>query len=448
MLHRRKPRRSEQPPPPPVRRALLIMTGTAVLAFFIVGAGTVLIAHRIARANALAEAVRSARSIADTVFVPALPAAIRGDATAIATLRRVVAARQKNGSIVRVKVWRRDGTIAFSDDPEIVGQRFPLSDDVIAVIDSQRSKSDVSGLDAAENFSESDRFTRLVEVYTPITLPDGRRFAFEIYSKANRVDAAEEQLTNDLVPLSLASLVVLLIAQLPISMWLVRRVVAAHQEHSRLLRNTLIASARERRTIARELHDGVVQDLAGVGYAVGALVHSLNGTASPAAARTLDRVSSAVQDSVSRLRTLMVDIYPPDLSSSGLRTAVEDLAAPLREQRMTVDVQIDLKAEPEPEVAATLYRSVREGLANIVKHAHATHVTLALTGDARAVTLRLHDDGTGLSAADLDRRAEGHIGLQLLRDAAADLGGAMTVSSEQGSGTTFMVELPTAGIPR
>jgi signal transduction histidine kinase len=209
----------------------------------------------------------------------------------------------------------------------------------------------------------------------------------------------------------------------------------------------LIASARERRQIARELHDGVVQDLAGVGYAVGALAQSMNPGAGTDTARTLDRVSGAVQDSVARLRTLMVDIYPPDLSSDGLRSAIDGLVIPLRGQGIVVDVDIELSTEPAPEVAATLYRCAREALTNVVKHADATHVTVNLTGDARTVVLRVQDDGRGVEPADLDRRAEGHLGLQLLRDAAKDLGGELSVVTELGAGTGLTLWLPVKGIP-
>lgn len=431
----------------PVRRALFMMVATAVLAFLIVGSATVFIARSIARETALSEAERSTRSMADVVFIPVLPAAIRSDPAALESLGRVVAARKANGSIVRVKVWTREGKIVYSDAAPLIGRQFASHADVQAVFDSQQPKSEVTTLDADENLAEAGLYKRLVAVYAPITLKDGRKLVLEIYSTDARLVMAEKNLTGKLVPLSLGSLVVLLIAQLPISMWLVRRVVAAQQERGRLLRNTLIASARERRTIARDLHDGVVQDLAGVGYAVGALTQSLSETASASTAHTLERVSSTMQHAISRLRTLMVDIYPPDLSSDGLHTAIEDLAAPLREGGIVVDVAVELAAEPAPEVAATLYRCVREGLANVVKHAQAQHATIELIGDTKTVVLRLQDDGEGVSGTDINRAADGHLGLQLLRDAATDLGGEMDVSATPGAGTTLKMCLPVAGLP-
>ena len=444
----RKDRTSHRRRSRSVHWAWLVMLVTAALAFVVVGSGAVIVARGIARDDALAEAERSARTVADAMFVPALPRAIAGDPIVIAQLNRAIDARRRSGAMVRVKVWSRNGTILYSDVRSIIGKHFVPSQDVTDVIDHQRSHTDLSNLDAAENVTETNAFDRLVEVYTPITLANGTRLAIEIYSTDARVVAAEHELTTKLVPFALGSLVVILLAQLPLSMWLVRRVSGAQQERSRLLRNTLIASRRERQTIARELHDGVVQDLAGAGYAVSALASALPDDASPSTRKTLDRVSSAMQESVSRLRTVMVDIYPPDLNGDGLSSAIEELAERLRAQDVDVDIDLDIDVEahgePSPEVAATLYRCAREGLANVAKHANAQYVTLTLDGDENTVTLRLQDNGVGFVPTN-DRRQDGHLGLQLIRDAAADLGGHMDLTSSPGTGTTLIMRLPTAG---
>jgi two-component system NarL family sensor kinase len=439
-------RSTELHPRNAVRWTLVSMTVTAALAFVAVGTGAVYVANRIAREDALAEAERSARSIAETVFGPSLSAAMAGNVEAITRLRGVVRARSEDGSLVRVKVWDRDGTVVYSDESSLIGRRFTSDGEVAAVLATGTSRARVSELDDPENVAESDRFDRLVEVYMPVTLPDGRRYVFESYASDARVQAAQDELENQLVPFALIALLVLLVAQLPVSMWLIRRVGRGQQERTRLLRSTLIASARERRNIARELHDGVVQDLAGVGYAVGALMAIPTATSDRSAHTTLEKISFAVQDAVSRLRALMIDIYPPDLTSDGLGNAVHRLAEPLRALGVEVDVIVDLRVEPAPDVAETLYRCAREGFGNIARHAGARHVTLTLDGNAETVGLQLHDDGRGMSAADIDRRHEGHFGLSLLREAGADLGGDLQVTSIPGAGTTLTMRLPISGI--
>ncbi len=152
-----------------------------------------------------------------------------------------------------------------------------------------------------------------------------------------------------------------------------------------------------------------------------------------------------MQESVTKLRSAMVDIYPPDLSADGLESAIEELAGRLRSHNVSVDVSVRPRTEPDPEIAAALYRCAREGLANVAKHAHAQHVTLTVVGDADTISLWLHDDGVGLPPEE-DRRRDGHIGLQLMRDAAADLGGRFDLTSSPGAGTTLAVRLPAASV--
>jgi two-component system, NarL family, sensor kinase len=265
-----------------------------------------------------------------------------------------------------------------------------------------------------------------------------------MYATDARVNAAQSELRGKLVPFSLLALLVLLIAQLPVSIWLMRHLGRAQHEHSRLLSSALTASGRERRALARDLHDGVVQDLAGANYAIDALANTLPQDTEPRSRRLIDMVSGLLHTSVDSLRTLMIDINPPDLTADGLQAAIASLAATLRlKAHVEVDVDTRLEREPSPEVAATLYRCVRECLANIAKHSRASHATVRLDGEAGHVLLRISDNGIGLPAGGIDKEAEGHIGLQLLRDAAADLDGTMQVFSAPNGGTTFEMDLPT-----
>lgn len=433
-------------PEPTVRRSVMALVVTALLAFSVVATGAVIVAGHIAERDALDEAVRSAHVVGNTVFVPFLPDAILGKASAIHALDEAVKIRSKDGSLVRIKVWRHDGTVIYANDPSVIGKRFPLNADIAHTIDQQVSTADVSNLSDPENFAEK-QYKRLVEVYIPITLDDGTRLAFELYTSDARVVAAKRQLTGQLVPFALLALLVLVISQLPVSVWLVRRVGRAQEERARLLRNSLNASARERRAIARDLHDGVVQDLAGAGYALGALSRTLPEDTPPATVAMVDRLSGVLQGTVGSLRTLMVDIYPPDLTADGLEAAMNDLADKLRDTAdVEVSVDVDLPNEPSPEVAGAVYRCARECLVNVAKHARARTTSISLTGDSERIRLLLKDDGVGLGGASLDRRDEGHVGLPLLRDAAEDLGGALRVTSESGQGTLVDLDLPLAGI--
>jgi len=159
----------------------------------------------------------------------------------------------------------------------------------------------------------------------------------------------------------------------------------------------------------------------------------------------------------------MVDIYPPDLSGSGLAPALEDLAGTLREK----GVAVELSAEDVPglpkDIAALLYRSTKEALANIVKHAQADQVwievTPTTTGGEPRVRLTVADDGVGIGGGDGHASANGngsgpashngaessgdpHLGLRLVRDRVIEAGGTFSVDPRPERGTVFCVDVP------
>jgi nitrate/nitrite-specific signal transduction histidine kinase len=82
----------------------------------------------------------------------------------------------------------------------------------------------------------------------------------------------------------------------------------------------------------------------------------------------------------------------------------------------------------------------------VAKHADARHVEVQLTGDGQRVRMRIHDDGVGLPPEGIDRRTEGHLGLQLVRDAVKDLGGDMRVFTEESGGATVVLDLPSTSV--
>jgi two-component system, NarL family, sensor kinase len=425
-----------------VWRSIAALVITAAFSFVAVGSAAIYVAKRISRDEVLSEAGRSARRMGDAVFAPMLPAALKGDATAIAFLDRAVKIRSKAAGLVRVKVWSPAGQVVYSDDHPLIGRVFELEDEVNAALARNKSSVGVSYLDQPENVDEAREFDDLVEAYVPLQLEDGTRLVFETYSTDAQLHASERRLTGEIVPLALGALLLLVLTQLPVAVWLIRRVARAEQDRSRILANSLAVSERERRAIARDLHDGVVQDLAGAGYALGALARSLPGPA-PSMSRTmLDMSSAAVERSVRGVRTLIVDIDLPDLTADGLEAALADQAALRASPTTAVTVRTDLSGELPPEVVALVYRAARESLTNIAKHAAATQVTIELTGDDDSVRLKVTDDGRGLPTDWSSRRANGHVGVKLLADAARDLGGDFRLEPAPSSGTTALLVLP------
>lgn len=424
-----------------VQRAIIALIVTALVVFALVATGAVLIARHVARGEALDESIRTASVVAQVEFVPEIPAVIAGDPAAIAHLDEAVAHRRRDGAILRVKVWRANGTVVYSDDHQAIGQRYPLDSAVKAAISKQSSTASISSLNDPENVTELGISDRLVEVYIPLNLDDGTHLAFELYSSTSRVSAAEKRMTDLLVPFALAASFILLIAQLPLSLWLIRRVGRAQEERRKLLFSSLTASDRERRTIAGDLHDGVVQDLAGASYVLGALSRTLPEDTTTNARKMLHTAGSVLKSSIASLRTLMVDIYPPDLTGDGLPQAIDDLATKFHAHSgAEVSTDISLQVQLSTAVAASVFRCARESLENVRKHAGASHVNLFLLADEDGLRLRIVDDGVGLAPQVRDR--EGHLGLHLMQDAARDLGGHLHVSSPPGQGTTVELQIP------
>jgi len=214
------------------------------------------------------------------------------------------------------------------------------------------------------------------------------------------------------------------------------------------LERNLSVSEKERVRVAADLHDGPIQELAGVGYALGAVASSVPDSKQP----LMRDIQSTVLHAIESLRELMVDLYPPDLSVGQLPNTLENLAAPLQTKGIDVDISVAELPALDNDVVTTIYRVAHEALANVAEHADASRVNIRLgmngaAGPTRIKTVHLEvaDDGVGLDPARLDRRSEGHLGLRLLKTRVEDLGGTLTLTGGTNGGTVVGATLPVGG---
>ena len=208
-----------------------------------------------------------------------------------------------------------------------------------------------------------------------------------------------------------------------------------------MLGHALAASDLERRRIAADLHDGLVQSLSALSYSLPAVRSALPETAS-AARRVLLSVEGELQTEVRALRQMMTAIYPADLSTGDLRPAVEDLADRAREAGLTVVVSMDAGlVRPSAEAAQMVYRIVREGLRNVVRHAQASRVTVTVALAGGMVEVAVDDDGWGSDGVPSE---EGHVGIRLLADAVADMGGRLVFERSELGGARLWATFPLA----
>jgi signal transduction histidine kinase len=424
--------------------ALLIVVGTI---------GVVALRHA-ARDEALRDARALTAALARGVIQPQISAGVlAGDPVALRRLDRLVHQRvlgspdpsqPKDSSIIRIKVWDADGRIVYSDEPRLMGRRFVLPEDLREAMDARKASADVSDLGRPENRFERGK-GRLVEVYQPMRVAGGTLLLLEAYHPAKDITGASARIENSFLWVLLAVLVALALAQLPLAWFLARRVRADEQERERLRRAGDDALETERRRIAAELHDGVVQDLAGVAYELQATADRLpsdNGHDAELGA-ALRRGAGVCRGSMRALRALLVDLYPSERREQGLDAAVDALARPLRDRGVDVAVDLELERTLPSTTTELVYRAVQEALRNVDRHAAARTASVALRDDDGSVTLVVEDDGRGMTGDNLrEQHAAGHMGLALLADGVAARGGALSIESEPGTGTRVRVTLP------
>jgi signal transduction histidine kinase len=204
-----------------------------------------------------------------------------------------------------------------------------------------------------------------------------------------------------------------------------------------LLQQAIDAGDAERTRIASDLHDGVVQTLAGLAFSLAA--RGSGKTEDPQLLEAADTLRSSVTD----LRTLMIEIAPPNLDGSGVDSAVRKLLEPLPSRGIEVEFDVDGATHLPADKTSLVFRVAQEAVRNIVNHSQATKVITTLTHTDGMLTLEMADNGKGFSSADRSRRREeGHVGLHLLNNAVEAASGHLTLTSEPGHGTSLMLQLP------
>ncbi|MET0458592.1 MAG: histidine kinase dimerization/phosphoacceptor domain-containing protein, partial [Ilumatobacteraceae bacterium] len=295
-----------------ITRLVLRYVAAAVVALVLVAVVAAYVARRIGTAQAIDDADRVTALIAASTLEPALEDGIADmDPAAIARLDAVVRSQVLGGSLVRVKLWATDGTIVYSDESRLIGEQFELDDDELDVLADGGSAAGLSDLSESENRYE-DSATELLEVYRTVRTPDGTPLLFEAYYRYNGVAEAGRRVWLRFAPVLLGALVLVTLLQIPSAVSLARRLRSSQRQRETLLRAAIESTDSERRRIATDLHDGVVQDLAGVGFSLGAAAREADAEGGDGA--ELRQASEQVRDAVRALRSLLVDIYPPSLA--------------------------------------------------------------------------------------------------------------------------------------
>ena len=400
----------------------------------------------VLRERGLSQAIDQARVVTrvtgEGIVAPRVTAgALRGDPRALRRLDRTVHRYALHNPVTRIKLWTPGGRIAYSDEHALIGKRFPLGADEREILAHGGVAAASSDLSRPEN-----RYERgggdLLEVYLPIRAANGRRLLFESYQRYSSVATSGERVWLAFAPVLVGGLLLLLLFQLPLARSLVRRLRAgAGRERAAACAPRWRSSDAERRRLAADLHDGAVQDLVGVSYTLSAAARD----ADPQHRARLQDAAARTRATIRDLRTLLVDLYPPNLERAGLPAALRDLALNLEHHgiQATLDAP-DAVTLPKPS-QALLYRIAQEALRNVVEHAKASRVLVRVETNGTVARLTVSDDGVGFdSEAVRAAPPQGHFGLRMLSDLAEEAGGSVTMQSQPGAGTTIAAEVPIA----
>jgi signal transduction histidine kinase len=430
----------------------------SLVALVAVGALAAFICVQVVQEQALRRAELNGKNIADSVVAPKVtPGVEQGRIDEFIKLNEQVKSRMTGDTIQRIKVWNADGRILYSDDPEQIGLRFPLDKNDLKALRTGSVDSDISDLSKSENVYDRN-FGESLEVYAGTRDASGKPILVETYFTADRLHADEASLIRRIVPVVLVAVLVLGLLLVPLAFTLARRVSRYERERQGMIRLAVEASSAERRRVAGELHDGVIQDLAGVGYALSSLDSQIvtlsksngDGPKDDAAAAppveglltTLHTAQRLVHDDLLALRELTGMQYAADSPAVDVEAALRVVADHVK----TEGTPVEMIVGPLPELPAAqrgaLIRIGREAMRNAAKHASGSDVVLSLIASGGNVVLTVVDDGPGFDPHNAVGPVEGHIGLALLADAAEGVGGRLDVRSRPGRGTTVKAIIP------
>lgn len=371
---------------------------------------------------------------AEVAALPDLSPADRPGSRGFAEFGTEVEHELLGGETERVKVWASDGTILYSDNANLVGDRFELTPAALTAFGGEMA-TEVSDLsDPAHAGVRS--FGELIEVYVPFLAADGSvGIVVEVEQRLDSLNEAMSSIRRN-VWLSIGFgvfVLALFLAALGIST--ARNVNRRRQAAEQLLGSVFSAQESERRRVVGALHDDIGQPLYRLLYGLEGSRAKL-GDDEPVAAE-LERLEDLVRTIDGTLRSELRQLHHGLAEDAGLVAALQDLAA-ITEAESGVDVSVDLGDPPagiSPVRRTALFRAAQEAIVNTRKHAQAKNLWLRVDSEDGVLTLVVEDDGVGIDG-------DPGLGLATTRERLQALGGGLRVARRRGGGTTFTAWLP------
>lgn len=213
--------------------------------------------------------------------------------------------------------------------------------------------------------------------------------------------------------------------------------------HRRLLHQCITGQEAERRRLAGEIHDSVVQSLVGISFRLQALEKKIPPDAREEIAGDIQLLVTQLNSGIEELRELLIGLRPPMLDDMGLFSTLE---AYLKNFQANTGIQTRLLLPEElpslsKDAQTNLFRIFQEALNNIEKHAKASRATIEFETVLQKLSMTVRDDGKGFSAQGKRARRK-HLGIAGMRERAELLGGKLKIDSEAGRGTVITLQIP------
>jgi PAS domain S-box-containing protein len=224
--------------------------------------------------------------------------------------------------------------------------------------------------------------------------------------------------------------------------WAEERILTYQGQLRSLMTELSLIEERERRHIATELHDNISQTLAITKIKLG-MAQGL--TSSTDWVGSLNEIGELIDQAIQYTRSLTFELSPPILYELGLEAGIEWLTEQIQEKH-GIQIGFEDDQQPKPmseEIRLTLFKTTRELLINIVKHAQASKAKVSIWREDISIRIRVEDDGVGFSTSEGKQlRKTTGFGLFNIRERVKYLGGDMVIESEPGRGSRVTLSAP------
>jgi two-component system NarL family sensor kinase len=424
----------------PIERLVILYMSAALGAFVLCGVGLALAQRHASLQEAVRDAETAAVLLATRVVQPALPPAAPARLDADQDFDKVVLERVLRPPLTQARIVDENGLVVYATDNDVVGQRQELSaEERTALRTAAATASRDDGSDPTDLFS--GRGGHSLDVSVRLQAPSGQPLLLQTSEPFEVVWLTSRAVWFTLLPSLILALTLLYLVKIGFTYRLTRSLNAVQDEREQLLVTALAAADRERTLIASDLHDGVVQGLTGASYTLTDTANRTRTAGQPELADTLAETARNLRQWVRELRSLIVTVTPPALHSEGLHATLTDLVATLQARHIDVELNVQVGDGLSETSESLVYRVAQEAVRNIVRHANASKVQMAVTEEGAWLQLQITDNGRGFDPA-VSARRQGSVGLPLLAALVQERGGNLRVTSATGSGTTVTLRLP------